>query len=97
MEKDIKYISNHQNYFKFDENSETFNLICKFKSTHLSTQNQYYDEWKTVYIDLEKLDFDFENTEIFFYNFGEEKKQKIILQNQYIEKEKEEEKKFWKY
>lgn len=93
MEKDIKYISNHQNYFKFDENSETFNLICKFKSTHLSTQNQYYDEWKTVYIDLEKLNFDFENTEIFFYNFGEEKKQKIILQNQYIEKEKEEERK----
>lgn len=91
MEKDLKHLSNHQNFFKLDENSHDFTLKCKFKSTHLSTTNNYYDEWKNVQINLQKLQFDTVNIEAYFYNFGIEKRKKLDLQKEYLEKVKKEE------
>lgn len=77
MEKDIKYLSTHQNYFKFDESSDNFHLKCKYKSTHLSSNNEFYDKWNTVNVELDYLNFDSTNKEVFFYDFG---KQKSLIQ-----------------
>ncbi|MFL0171631.1 DUF6035 family protein [Tenacibaculum maritimum] len=79
MELDIKYLSKHQNYFRFKEDN-IFQLNCKFKQTHLNTENQFYDEWKEVDITLDKLKFDKENTEVYFYNFLKNKEEKLAFQ-----------------
>ncbi|MCT3802672.1 MULTISPECIES: DUF6035 family protein [Elizabethkingia] len=77
MARDIKYLSTHQNYFRFDENSDDFSLECKYKSTHLSLINKFYDRWNTVSIGIDRLNFDIANNEVFFYDFG---KQKILIE-----------------
>ncbi len=80
MEKDIKYLSNHQNFFKLDEEAKEFKLLCTYKFTFLSNENKYMDKWNEVSIDLDKLKFDNENFEVFFYNFGNEKEMILELQ-----------------
>lgn len=91
-ELDIKYLSKHQNYFRFKDTTD-FQLNCKFKQTHLNTKNQFYDEWNEVDITLDKLQFDKENNEVYFYNFLKNKEEKLIIQKrnqEQIEKQKEE-------
>lgn len=97
MARDIKYLSTHQNYFKFDESSDSLSLECKYKSTHLSTINQFYDRWNTGMIGLDCLYFDNANNEVFFYDFGKQKSLiEEVQRNNQIEEQKrknEEEKK----
>ncbi|WP_179009613.1 DUF6035 family protein [Winogradskyella forsetii] len=91
-ELDIKYLSKHQNYFRFKDTTD-FQLNCKFKQTHLNTKNQFYDEWNEVDITLDKLQFDKENNEVYLYNFLKNKEEKLIIQKrnqEQIEKQKEE-------
>lgn len=97
MAKDIKYLSTHQNYFKFDESSDSLYLECKYKSTHLSSINEFYDTWNTVRIGLDCLYFDNANNEVFFYDFGKEKSliEEVQIKNRIEEhkRKNEEEKK----
>ena len=91
-ELDIKYLSKHQNYFRFKDTVD-FQLNCKFKQTHLNTKNQFYDEWNEVDITFDKLQFDKENNEVYFYNFLKNKEEKLIIQKrnqEQIDKQKEE-------
>ncbi|CAA0252834.1 conserved hypothetical protein [Tenacibaculum maritimum] len=91
-ELDIKYLSQHHNYFRFKDTSN-FKLNCKFKQTQLNTNNQFYDKWNEVDITLEKLKFDKENSEVYFYNFLKNKDEvkAIQIRNQEkIDKLKEE-------
>lgn len=91
-ELDIKHLSKHQNYFRFKDTTD-FKLNCKFKQTHLNTKNQFYDEWNEVDITLDKLQFDQENNEVYFYNFLKNKEEKLIIQKrnqEQIDKQKEE-------
>ncbi|KJD33986.1 hypothetical protein PK35_04415 [Tamlana nanhaiensis] len=79
-ELDIKYLSQHQNYFRFKDTSSSFELNCKFKQTHLNSINQFYDEWNEVNITLDKLNFDEENNEVYFYNFLKNREDKLSIQ-----------------
>ena len=80
MEKDIKYLSKHQNFFKLDEASEMFQFHCTYKFTFLSNQNKFMDKWNDVLIPFEKLKFDKDNFEAYFFNFGQEKETILDLQ-----------------
>lgn len=91
-ELDIKYLSQHQNYFRFKDASN-FQLNCKFKQTHLNTENNFYDKWNEVDITLDKLQFDGENYEVYFYNFLKNKDELKVIQKknqEIIDKEREE-------
>lgn len=90
MEKDIKYLSNHQNFFKLDEETETFKFQCTYKFTFLSNENNFLDKWNKVFISLDKLKFDNENFEAYFYNFGQEKAAIVELQQKNERRIKEE-------
>jgi len=79
-ELDIKHLSQHQNYFRFKDSVNDFQLNCKFKQTHLNTQNQFYDEWNEVNITLNKLQFDENYKEVYFYNFLKSKVEKLAIQ-----------------
>lgn len=85
-EKDIKYLSKHQNFFKLNEDAEEFNLTCKYKFTFLSSENKFMDKWNEVYIPIEKLKFDSDNYEVYFYNFNQQKDVIIELQKKNQEK-----------
>lgn len=88
-EKDIKYLSEHQNYFSLDENSEKLAFLCKYKHTYLDNM-VYKDKWNEVTIPIEKFNFDEQNFEIYFYNFGKEKSTILQLQRDFLlKKEKE--------
>lgn len=93
-EKDIKYLSQHQNYFRFDDSIEEFKLNCRFKQTKLSpSTNEFYDEWQEVDITLNKLSFDEDNREVYFHNFLKEKEEILVVQKKYkliIEKKRQE-------
>ncbi|ELY2011094.1 hypothetical protein SL057_002151 [Flavobacterium psychrophilum] len=80
MEKDIKYLSKHQNFFKLDEETDIFKFQCTYKFTFLSNENKFMDKWNKVFIQLDKLKFDTENFEAYFYNFGQEKETILELQ-----------------
>lgn len=80
MEKDIKYLSKHQNFFKLNEEQEKFSLTCTYKFTFLSNENEFKDKWNEVNILIEKLKFDEDNFEVYFYDFGKEKDTIIELQ-----------------
>ncbi len=91
-ELDIKYLSQHHNYFRFKDTTN-FKLNCKFKQTQLNTENQFYDKWNEVDITLDKLKFDKENSEVYFYNFLKNKDEVIAIQirnQEKIDKEIEE-------
>ena len=97
MEKDIKYLSKHQNFFKLDDDAENFQIQCTYKFTFLSNENQFMDKWKEVIIPLDKLKFDKDNFEAYFYNFGQEKevilelqmKNELKIKKEILEKETE--------
>lgn len=86
MEKDIKYLSKHQNFFKLNEEQENFSLTCTYKFTFLSNENEFRDKWNEVNISIEKLKFDKDNYEVYFYDFGKEKDTIIELQKRNEEK-----------
>lgn len=68
MEKDIKYIAPHQNYFKLDEESDTFKLLCDYKQHRLTADNRLYTEWKRTSVSLDQIIFD-SDFHAFYYDF----------------------------
>lgn len=97
-ELDIKYLSKHQNYFRFIDESNHFKLKCEYKYTFLNpVNNQFQDKWNEVNIGLDKLNFDDKNIEVYFHNFLKEKEELELLQTKNREiieekrKQKEEE------
>ncbi|PZD79161.1 DUF6035 family protein [Mesonia sp. K7] len=96
MGLDIKYLSNHQNYFKFEDKTDRFKLRCDYKYSFLfGWNNELRCAWNTVSINIEKLKFDSTNIEVYFHHFQNDKEQKernqIRIQKELSEKEKEEE------
>lgn len=81
LERDIKYLTKYENFFKLDETSETFKLECEYKYPFLTEDNTLLTPWTKKSVPLDELKFDNEDFQAFFYNFGdnktkEEKRQK---------------------
>ena len=74
LERDIKYLTKYENFFKLDENSDTFKLLCDYKYSFLNDKNQLLDKWTSKSVALSEIKFDSEDFQIYFYNFGDEKK-----------------------
>lgn len=85
LERDIKYLNEYQNFFKLDERTESFKLICDFKKSYLTESNQLRTKWINESIALGQLKFNNQIYQAFFYNFDENYKNNEIFQ---IQKEK---------
>lgn len=72
MEKDIKYLTPSENFFKLDETSELFNLSCKYKFPYLVNDTKIVSSWKTKSIGLRQLFFNEGNKEVYFFNYRKE-------------------------
>lgn len=97
-EKDIKHLSKHQNYFRFEDASKVIKLNCRYKQPYLSN-DEIFEKWREVNISLDKLIFDEINKEIYFYNSKEEKSllEKIKEKNKISQEEKKQREKKLRY
>jgi hypothetical protein len=89
LERDIKYLTKHENFFKLDENSKEFKLECEYKYPFLTDDNRLLTKWLNKSIKLSQLKFDAAIYQAYYYNFGDnknkaDKQQKI--QEQEIQK-----------
>lgn len=73
LERDIKYLTKYQNFFKLDEEEDTFMLECKYKSVYLTKNNKLLIQWIDKSIALNEAQFDPESYQIYYYNFGDNK------------------------
>ena len=93
LERDIKYLTNYENFFKLDENSETLKLECEYKIPFLTVDNKLLTKWVKKSVSLNELNFDSEIFQIFYYNYANNKTKIETLQKQNAEKIKDVEKK----
>lgn len=82
LERDIKYLTKYENFFKLDETSETFKLGCEYKYPFLTDDNMLLTKWINKSVPLDKLKFDSEDFQVFTYNFGDNKKKEEKRQKQ---------------
>lgn len=93
LERDIKYLTRYENFFKLDENSETFKLECEYKFPFLTDDNRLLTKWLKKFVSLNELKFDSEVFQAFFYDFGDNRIKAETLQKQKAEEIKESERK----
>lgn len=73
MERDIKYLSAHQNFFKVDESSNEFRLTCSYKVPYLTSALAVHSKWYSDSVSLDQLTYDESLYQVFFKDFEKEK------------------------
>ena len=82
FERDIKYLTKYENFFKLDEKSETLKLECEYKFPFLTDDNKLLTKWLKKSVALNELKFDSEVHQAFYYNFGDNKTKTETFQKQ---------------
>lgn len=86
LERDIKYLTKYENFFKLDEKSDDFKLECKFKYPFLTESNKLLTKWMDKSVSLDQIKFDKEFYQIYYFNFGDNKN-KVEVEQQRISEE----------
>lgn len=86
LERDIKYLTKHENFFKLDEKSDTLKLICDYKIPYLTINNTLQTKWLRKSVRLNDLKFDHEEYQAFYYDFEVNKNNVKAIQGQVSEK-----------
>lgn len=68
LERDIKYLAKHENFFHLDETSNDFKLICQYKQPYLTDKNQINTKWIDKSISLNQIKFDDIDFQVYFFN-----------------------------
>jgi competence CoiA-like predicted nuclease len=89
LERDIKYLTKYHNFFKLDEQSETFNLECEYKYPFLTDDNKLLTKWLKKSVSLNELKYDNDVFQAYYYNFGDNKTKTETLQKKKAEEIKE--------
>jgi len=93
FERDIKYLTDFQNYFKLDETTDEFRLLCDYKYPYISYKNRVEQKWFNKSVAIEQINFSEENYQIYYYNYGEEyikRQEDLLIRENEIKKEEEE-------
>jgi len=93
-ERDIKYLTEYQNFFKLDEKSPNFRLLCKYKYSFLTKNNKILTKWTEKSISLTQLKFSEKIYQVYYYDLKKklELKETEKKQNELKQKEKEKKK-----
>lgn len=87
-ERDIKYLTEHQNFFKLDEKTADFRLLCTYKFPFLVDNNKLLTKWVEKSISLSQLKFDKNIYQAYYFDFN--KKLELKEKERLIKIEKEE-------
>ena len=90
--RDIKYLTEFENFFRLDEKSKDFKLTCTYKFPFLTDKNKLLTKWIDKSIGLQQIKFSSEFYQIYYFNFGKKKRNKENEQIKIEDKRKEEEK-----
>jgi len=71
-EKDIKYLSKHENFFYFNDSSKSHTLVVQFKEGLVNSNRQVYSKWTHEPVSLSELTFDLDEHQVFFRSFADE-------------------------
>jgi hypothetical protein len=93
LERDIKYLTIYQNFFKLDEQSDSLKLECEYKYPFLTDDNKLLTKWLKKSVSLSELKYDSEVFQAYYYNFGDNKTKTETLQRKKAEEIKEAERK----
>jgi len=74
-ERDIKYLSSYQNFFKLDEKSIEMRLLCTYKSPHINEKNQIITPWNKRSVTLAQLQFCSEELQLYYLDYAEKLKE----------------------
>ncbi len=85
LERDIKYLTKYQNFFKLDEITDTFKFVCEYKFPFLTDDNKLIIKWLDRSISLNEIRFDYESYQIYYYNFGDNRKKTEIKQQKKVQ------------
>ena len=91
MERDIKYLTDFQNFFKLDESSEPFRLLCTYKYPFLTEDNKLLSKWIEKSVSLGQLKFNVESYQIYYFDYGKKLKVREKEHAKRLQKEREEE------
>ncbi|MCK7590472.1 competence protein CoiA [Subsaxibacter sp. CAU 1640] len=91
-ERDIKYLTEYQNFFKLDEDTNDFRLVCTYKYPFLVNENILLTKWIEKSIGLTQLKFDNELYQAYFFDYKKKLDQKEKERFIKIEKSKKLEK-----
>lgn len=91
MERDIKYLTDFQNFFKLDEDSEPFRLLCTYKYPFLTDDNKLLSKWKEKSVSLQQLKFSIESCQVYYFDYGGKLKVKEKEHAKLLQKERQEE------
>lgn len=69
LERDIKYLAKHQNFFKLDELADDFKFECEFKYSYLTSNNKLLTKWQKRSVSLPELKFDNDDVQVYFHHF----------------------------
>ena len=93
FKRDIKYLTEYENFFKLDEAIDEFGLLCSYKKVFLTKNNDLHCKWMSKTLALKDVTFDCENFQIYHYNYSEEWDSLEIKQKKINEELKEEKRK----
>lgn len=85
LERDIKYLTKYENFFKLDEQSQTFKLVCDYKIPFLTADNKLLSKWNRKSVSLNELKFDNNIFQVFYYNYGDNFLRMESFQKQKVE------------
>ena len=71
LERDIKYLTKYENFFKMDETLDSFKLECEYKFPFITDDNKVLTKWLKKSVSLNQVSFDTVSSQIYYYNFGE--------------------------
>lgn len=96
FKRDIKYLTECENFFKLDETADEFRFLCDYKQAFLTKENNLRCKWRSKSLALSDVKFDYQNFQIYYYNYGKkwselEGKQKQITKQLKKEEQKERE------
>ncbi len=92
--RDIKYLTKYQNFFKLDETTEDFSLLCDYKIVFVTERdNEVRSNWRQRSVSMKQIKFDTQEYQIFFYDFDgnliwAEERQKLNEANKQAEEKK---------
>ncbi|AYL94264.1 DUF6035 family protein [Mucilaginibacter celer] len=89
MERDIKYLTPSQNFFKLDETATEFRLTCTYKSPFISEKDRVIAPWKTKSLSLAQVQFDPVQFQIYYLNYKEKLKETERLLEEQLEAQKQ--------
>jgi competence CoiA-like predicted nuclease len=69
FERDIKYLTEYQNFFSLDETSSDLRLICNYKFPYIFKERSIQSKWMRRSVKFLDLKFDSNIFQIYFYDY----------------------------